>query len=286
MTGHSPTPHPNGFTTWLAPAKLNLFLHITGRRADGYHELQTIFQFIELFDEIAIRPTLDGVISRVGKNQDVPEADDLMVRAAHLLQQSQKTHFGAEISINKRIPMGGGLGGGSSNAATVLMALNQLWTLNLPKSELQSLGLTLGADIPVFIGGHAAWAEGVGEKLTGIDPKELWYLVINPRCHVPTEKIFTHPELTRDCRAMRIRASLSKDMRNVCQPVVCKLYPEIDECIRWLEQFSTVRLSGTGGCVFTSFTDQRAADAALRQVPAKWQGFVAKGINLHPFYQR
>lgn len=286
MNGQSPTPDTEGFTHWLAPAKINLFLHITGRRDDGYHNLQTIFQFVTLFDEIAIRPTTAGRITRVTQIKGVSEAEDLTIRAARLLQQHSSTPHGADIKIRKHIPMGGGLGGGSSDAATVLMALNELWNTNLPKADLQSLGLQLGADIPVFIGGHAAWADGVGEQLTEIEPSENWVLIINPHCHVPTAEIFNHPNLTRDCPPKRIRASLSPDMVNVCETLVRKLYPEVDQCLQWLEQFAPARLSGTGGCVFALFPDQSTATATLNLLPSRWQGELAKSINQHPFYQR
>ena len=264
-----------------SPAKLNLMLHITSQRDDGYHNLQTAFQFIDLNDTLTFNKT-DRKIQRISGNEQVAEKDDLIIKAAKLLQQHGSTTQGVDISIHKNIPMGGGLGGGSSNAATTLMALNYLWDLQLNSNELQQIGLQLGADIPVFIFGQNAWAEGVGEELKAIKLPKIWFLIIHPQVFVSTEQIFSSKHLTRDCHPITIRAFLEGSGRNVCEPVACELYPEIQNAIDWLNQFSPARMTGTGACIFANFDSAEKANIVKSQIPEKWTGFVAKGLNENP----
>lgn len=279
-------------TLWPAPAKLNLFLHVVGRRADGYHDLQTVFQFLDLEDSVAITPRPDGRVRRVSTLPEVSEDDDLVVRAARLLQEETGTAQGADIVVEKRIPMGAGLGGGSSDAATTLVALDKLWGLHLGVARLASLGLRLGADVPVFVGGTSAWAEGVGERLEPVELETPWYLVVNPGCAVSTARVFSDPALTRDSTPLRIRdflaaggertlslRALMAGARNDCEPVVRALYPEVDEALRWLSRCGDARMTGTGGCVFAPFREQERARACLRALPEGWDGFVARGLN-------
>jgi 4-diphosphocytidyl-2-C-methyl-D-erythritol kinase len=271
---------------WPAPAKLNLFLHITGRRADGYHLLQSVFQFLDFGDEIYLDVREDGAIHRLNELPGVAPEQDLVVRAARLLQQQSGCRLGADIRVDKRLPMGGGLGGGSSDAATVLVALNRLWGVNLPVSQLAQLGLQLGADVPVFVHGHAAWAEGVGEILEPVELPEPWYLVIIPPVEVSTAKIFSDPQLTRDCQAIKIRAFLAGDGENVCQPVASRHYPEIAQALAWLGNFAQAKMTGTGSCIFAAFDTRSQAEALYQQLPVNWRGFVAKGSNRSALYDR
>jgi 4-diphosphocytidyl-2-C-methyl-D-erythritol kinase len=266
-------------TTWPAPAKLNLMLHITGRRADGYHLLQSVFQFLDYGDEITITTRDDGVIRRLNELPGVGAEQDLVVRAARLLQQQSGSTLGADIRVEKQLPMGGGLGGGSSDAATVLVALNRLWDTGLAPAQLAALGLQLGADVPVFIYGQAAWAEGVGEILQPVELPEPWYLVIIPPVEVSTAEIFSDPELTRDCQAIKIRDFLAGEGGNVCQPVASRHYPEIAQALAWLGQFATAKMTGTGSCIFAAFDTEAQAQEIYRQLPDGWRGFVAKGNN-------
>jgi 4-diphosphocytidyl-2-C-methyl-D-erythritol kinase len=267
--------------TLQSPAKLNLMLHITGRRDDGYHLLQTVFQFVGLYDEMRFRVT-DGEIRRRGGNEQIPESEDLMVRAARLLQPYQQTAQGVDIHIDKHIPMGGGLGGGSSNAATTLMALNRLWKLQLSSAQLQQIALQLGADVPIFIFGQNAWAEGVGEQLQAVDLPENWYLIINPQIFVSTGHIFSSKYLTRDCHPITIRAFLEGSTKNVCEKVACKLYPEIQNALDWLDQFSPARMTGTGACIFAQFDSAKKADEVKSRIPEQWTGYVARGLKANP----
>lgn len=271
---------------WPAPAKLNLFLHITGRRQDGYHLLQTVFQFIDLVDDIDFQVTADGAIRRLSAMPGVAEEYDLVIRAARLLQEHSGSTHGVGIKVNKRIPEGGGLGGGSSDAATTLVALNELWQTGLETSQLAELGLSLGADVPIFVHGHAAWAEGVGEQLSPVEPAEVYYLVIHPGCSVPTAAIFNAPDLTRNTPPITIRDFLDRGGINDCEAVVRKQYPEVNAAIDWLNQFATTRLTGTGACVFAGFEDESSAQAAREQLPATWQGFVVRGMNRSPLQAR
>ena len=267
---------------WPAPAKINLFLHITGQRDDGYHELQTAFQFLDVADSLQFRVQDNADITLLTPVTGVADKDNLVVCAAHALQQYANVSKGVQISLEKRLPMGGGLGGGSSNAATTLVALNDLWQCGFTVDTLATLGLSLGADVPVFIRGTAAWAEGVGEKLTAISPPEPWYVVIAPDCHVSTAEVFSSQELTRDCEPITISRFLSGEGRNVCEDVVVKHYPAVSEALDWLSHYGESRMSGTGACVFSGFDSQRRAQAVFEAMPEHWQGFVAKGCNKSP----
>ena len=269
-------------TSWPSPAKLNLFLHITGRRSNGYHELQTVFQFLNYCDTLSFEPTFEPNIQLLTRVEGVAYDDNLIVRAAKALQQYAGVTKGALISLEKRLPMGGGLGGGSSNAATTLVALNQLWSCQLSNDELATIGLKLGADVPVFIHGYAAWAEGVGEKLSPISPPEPWYAVIIPPCHVSTREIFATTELTRDCEPITISRFLSGEGRNVCEEIVKEHYPAVSESLSWLAQYGQARMTGTGACVFVDVNSQRQAQEIINGLPESWQGFVAKGCNRSP----
>ncbi len=272
---------------WPAPAKLNLFLHITGRRADGYHLLQSVFQFLDYGDTLDFALREDGQVLRGHALADVPPEQDLTVRAALALKHATAYAGGVEITVHKRLPMGGGLGGGSSDAATTLLVLNQLWGLGLSLDELAALGLSLGADVPVFVHGVAAWAEGVGEHLQAVDIAEPVYLVINPGVSVATGVIFNDPQLTRDCKPVKICDFTSGAVSNVCEPVVRMRYPEIAQALDWLMQKAgNARLTGTGGCLFAHFADAAQAQHVAKQLPAPWQGFVAKGCNGSPLHTR
>ncbi len=268
----------------LAPAKLNLFLHITGRREDGYHLLQTVFQFLDYSDEIKLSLRKDSEIVRLSGLDSVKPEDDLVVRAARLLKQYSKTVHGVDISVNKKLPMGGGLGGGSSDAATVLLGLNRLWSCDLSIDELADLGLKLGADVPVFVRGYAAWAEGVGEQLEPITLPELWFVVIHPNVFVSTAKIFADKGLTRDCEPFKIARFLEGQGSNVFEPVVRNKHPEVAEALDWLSSYSPARLTGSGSCIFAKFPNKNVAQDVLNELPSRWHGFVAKGLNKSPLY--
>jgi len=270
---------------WLAPAKLNLFLHVVGRRADGFHLLQTVFQFLDYADELRFTVREDGNIQRHGGLAEVPAEQDLVVRAARLLQEQTGCHQGADIHLEKRLPAGGGIGGGSSDAATTLVALDRLWDLQLGTDRLTELGLSLGADVPVFVRGQAAWAEGVGEQLQPVELPEPWFLVVHPGVHVATPEIFQAPELTRDHAPITIRDFLAGAGENDCEPVVRARHPQVAQALDWLKDFGQARMTGTGACVFTSFSSQAAAAAALSQLPGHWRGFVARGCNRSPLYR-
>ncbi|HUL46369.1 MAG TPA: 4-(cytidine 5'-diphospho)-2-C-methyl-D-erythritol kinase [Steroidobacteraceae bacterium] len=271
---------------WPAPAKLNLFLHVTGRRADGYHELQTLFQLIDLTDTIAIRVREDGAISRCEGPADVPAESDLAVRAARSLKAASGTPLGADLRVLKRIPQGGGLGGGSSDAATTLLALNELWSCGLASGDLAALALPLGADVPVFIGGFSAIGEGIGERLTPVELPERWYLIIHPGCAVSTRQVFQDPELTRNSPLITIRALFESGERNDCEPVVRRLCPEVGEALDWLGRFAPARLTGTGSCVFAAFGSAIEADRLAARVPDRWKSTVARGLNASPVLER
>ena len=272
--------------SWPAPAKLNLFLHVVGRRADGYHLLQTVFQFIDLSDLLDITVRADGQLVRQANYADIAAGADLIMRAAAVLKNETGCRLGAEITVHKHLPVGGGLGGGSSDAATTLVALNRLWHLNLAVTELADIGLRLGADVPVFVHGHAAWAEGVGEKLTPATPEECWYLVIHPGIRIPTAEIFGAPDLTRNTPATTIRDFLEAGGHNDCEPVVRRSYPAVAEALDWLTQFGKARMTGTGSCVFASFNTREEAIRAHSETPGKWRGYVARGLNQSPLLQR
>lgn len=271
---------------WPAPAKLNLFLHVVGRRQDGYHLLQTAFQFLNIADELDFSLRDDRQITRQASYSNVPAESDLVVRAAKLLRKTTNSSFGVDIRIQKRLPMGGGLGGGSSDAATTLVALNSIVGLNLSVDELADIGLKLGADVPVFVRGHAAWAEGVGEELTVISPPQDWYLVVVPACQVATAEIFNSADLTRNTPAITIRDFLEGKVRNDCEPVVRGIYPQIAELLDWLGHRAPSRLTGTGSCVYGQFSTREEAARVRDALPAPWQGFVARGLNRSPLLDR
>jgi 4-diphosphocytidyl-2-C-methyl-D-erythritol kinase len=270
--------------TCLAPAKLNLFLHVVGRRADGYHLLQTLFRFINLCDTLHFSLRADGAVRRLNALDVVPEEQDLCVRAARLLQGETGCKLGVDIAVDKRIPMGGGLGGGSSDAATTLLALNRLWGLNLSREHLMQAGLKLGADVPVFVFGENAFAEGVGEKLQAYPVEEAWYVVLIPPVQVPTAQVFAHPDLTRDTISLKIRALPTAQLHNDLQPVVCKLYPPVAEHLDWLQQFAPAMMTGSGACVFAAFAGEGEARAVLAQMPPGMHGVVAQGLKRHPMH--
>lgn len=275
--------------TCPAPAKLNLFLHVVGRRPDGYHLLQTLFRFIDLHDTLHFSLREDGVLRRTNVVDGVAEEQDLCVRAARLLQSDTGCGLGVDITVEKRIPMGGGLGGGSSDAATTLIALNRLWSLGLSRAHLMQLGLQLGADVPVFVFGENAFAEGVGEQLQAFPMAEAWYVVLFPPVHVPTAQIFAHPELTRDTVSLTMRALLERQfwelqLHNDLQAVACKLYSEVARYIVWLAKYGKAMMTGSGACVFAEFASRDQAEAVLKQLPHGMRGVVAQGLARHPLH--
>jgi 4-diphosphocytidyl-2-C-methyl-D-erythritol kinase len=266
--------------TWPAPAKLNLFLHIIGRRDDGYHLLQTVFQFLDFGDRLRFTLRTDGRVQRLNALPGVTPEHDLVVRAAHLLQQACDSTQGVDIEVDKRLPMGGGLGGGSSDAATTLVALNHLWQCGLDQATLARLGLQLGADVPVFIQGQAAWAEGIGEQLIPVALPEPWFVVLCPPITVSTAEVFSAPQLRRDCPPITIRDFLAGgDVANVCEPLVRARYPEVDAALRDLDAFAPARMTGTGACVFAAFDEVAVARKVYEALANKWPGFVARGMN-------
>jgi len=276
-------------SVWPAPAKLNLFLHILGRRPDGYHELQSCFQFIDLCDEITIKVRSDGQIRRALDIPGLPESADLCLRAAHALKEATGSPLGADIGLLKRIPIGGGLGGGSSDAATCLVALNELWELNLPTDDLAALGLKLGADVPVFVRGRVAWAEGVGERLTPLypplAPAEPNYLILKPNVFVSTAEVFQDPELTRNSAPITIHGFLASGGRNDCLGVVRRRYPEVAHALDWLSLFGSARLTGTGACVFLACETMELGQELMRKMPPGFEGFLARGLNDSPLLE-
>ncbi|MEZ8245485.1 4-(cytidine 5'-diphospho)-2-C-methyl-D-erythritol kinase [Vibrio splendidus] len=270
-------------THWPSPAKLNLFLYITGRRDNGYHELQTLFQFVEFGDELTVSANQEtSAITITPEIPGVATEDNLIWKAATALQQYTSTSFGADIELKKVLPMGGGIGGGSSNAATVLVALNYLWQLNLSDDQLAEIGLQLGADVPVFVRGHAAFAEGVGEQLQPANPDEKWYLVVKPQVSIATVDIFTHSELTRNTPKRALATLLEQEYVNDCEKIVRMLYPEVDKQLSWLLQYAPSRLTGTGSCVFAEFSSKKEAESVLEQLPDTVSAFVARGRNISP----
>jgi len=270
------------FHSFPAPAKLNLMLRVLGRRADGYHLLQTVIRFIDYGDTLGFRIREDGVIVRENEVEGVDAAADLAVRAAQLLRQATGSPLGADIRLEKRLPIGGGLGGGSSNAATTLLALNKLWRLDLPRARLLELALQLGADVPVFVFGDNALAESIGEKLEALVLPPAWYVVLTPPVAVSTARVFAAPELKRDSKKIRIQ-SFSADLAgNDLEPFVCQAYPEVARHLGWLRQFGQAVMTGSGACVFASFDTESAARAVLARLPDSMQGFVACGLERHP----
>lgn len=271
---------------WPAPAKLNLTLRIVGRRADGYHLLQTVFQFLDLQDRLWFELRDDGEISTDHRIPGMAPGQDLVVRAAGLLREHSGYSGGVHIRVEKNLPSGAGLGGGSSDAATTLSALNRLWQLGLDEDSLAALGLRLGADVPVFLRGHAAWAEGVGERLTPVDPPRPWYALLSPAVQVSTGAIFCHLELTRDSPVTTIADFLAGRHGNDCERVVRREYPEVDRAMAWLNRFGEARLTGTGACVYAAFDERSLAEAVVEQVPKHWHAWVARGLNVSPLLFR
>ena len=268
-----------------APAKLNLFLHVTGRRADGYHLLQTVFQLVDRCDLLHIDVRDDGVIRRTTDLDGVPHDADLSVRAARLLQQSTGSAFGADIALEKYLPMGGGLGGGSSDAATVLLVLNHLWGTGLTRPQLMQLGLQLGADVPFFLFGVNAFAEGVGEQLIEVATPDQWFVIIEPGVAIPTATIFASAELTRNSKPVKMTdfsGALKSFGRNDLQAVATKLFPPVAEAIEWLGQHGVAKMTGSGACVFCAFPTKNHADAVLATVPSRWKAWTAKALGKHP----
>lgn len=270
---------------WPSPAKLNLFLHITGQRENGYHELQSVFQMLDFGDEIRFNVTPDSpAIELTTPIDGVANNDNLIVKAAALLQQHCSVKAGCEIALRKRLPMGGGIGGGSSNAATTLVALNALWRCGLSTEELADIGLSLGADVPVFVRGDTAFAEGVGESLTPVDIPKAWYLVVFPNCHISTAEIFGAQSLVRNTPKISIDDYSFEKTHNDCQPVVINRYPEVANLLQWLLKYAPSRMTGTGACVFAVFDSEQAATNAHRKLPEKWLGFVAQGVDKSPLF--
>ncbi|HZP11077.1 MAG TPA: 4-(cytidine 5'-diphospho)-2-C-methyl-D-erythritol kinase [Nevskiaceae bacterium] len=267
---------------WPAPAKLNLFLHVIDRRPDGYHGLQTVFQFLDYGDDLFFTPRGDGVIHRLEGPEEIPESQDIVVRAANALAKMAGAGLGADIRVHKRIPIGAGLGGGSSDAATTLVALNRVWNTGFTVDELAHLGLRLGADVPVFVRGIAAWGEGVGERLEPVTLSEPWYLVIVPPVHVSTREIFESADLKRDCPRITLEDFLAGRATNVCEPITRRKHPVVGEALDWLGKHAPARMSGTGGAVFAAFPDRDKARLVQEQAPKQWQSFVARGLNRSP----
>jgi len=288
------------FQPFLAPAKINLFLHIVGQRADGYHLLQTVFRLLDYYDTIYLKPTASKTIKRVNDVPGVPEDHDLCIRAARLLQQHTGCTHGVEILVEKNIPMGGGLGGGSSDAATVLLALNRLWELHLTRKELLELGLKLGADVPFFIYGTNAWAEGIGEQLQPIELQDAYYVVLTPDVHVSTAQIFANKQLTKNSNPQIMSTfsgtaqlsaansdggNIKTEFTNSLEKVVCSLYPKVFDCLSWLKRYGDARMSGSGASVFLEVANEEIANRICNEKPASVRGFVAKGLNQHPLIE-
>lgn len=265
-----------------APAKLNLFLHVVGRRSDGYHLLQTAFRLLDWGDQLDFSLRTDGQIQRLGANAGIAAADDLVVRAARLLQAHTSCPLGVDIRVHKILPLGGGLGGGSSNAATTLIALNRLWGTSLGRTELQTLGLRLGADVPFFIFGQDAFAEGVGEQLQALSLSPAHYVVLHPGISISTAEIFSAPDLTRDTSPIRMRDFATRTTRNDLQPVACERYPQVQDAVDWLEQFAPARMTGSGACIFAEPESEDLAEQIVRSCPSKWTAWKVRSSPRHP----
>lgn len=280
------------FLSGLAPAKINLFLHVTGRRADGYHLLQTAFRMLDHGDKVSVRLRSDGLINRLSDLPGVPAETDLVVRAARLLQEKTGCRFGTDIRVDKSLPMGGGLGGGSSDAATVLLLLNRLWQLDVPRHQLQDWGLTLGADVPFFLFGRSAWAEGVGEVLQPLALEPAWYVVVEPPVSVPTAEIFSSEALTRNSPLLimqgfsgrQANVLIDTEARNDLQPVACALYPQITLALEGLARFGLPRMSGSGACVFLRCAAKAEAEAVVAALSDRWKVWCAAALDEHPLY--
>ena len=270
----------------ISPAKINLFLHIIGQRSDGYHNLETIFQLLDFGDTLSFSERADTRINLSSNKNDIPRNDNLIIRAAELLRQETGINKGCNILVNKIIPMGAGLGGGSSNSATTLLALNSLWNCGLSLDELSNLGQSLGSDIPVFVRGNSSFAESTGEILSPLKLPKKWFLVITPSCSISTQEIFSHPQLTRNSSPIKIRALPSGQCRNDCQEVVINEYPEVSEVLDWAAAFTDPLLTGTGSSVFCKFDNKEEARRVLKKVPTEWKGFVAQGINRSSVHQQ
>ena len=280
------------FHTYLAPAKINLFLHITGQRADGYHTLQSVFEMLDFYDTLHIKVMQANVVKRVQDMQDVPADEDICTKAAHALKKATNCQLGVEYYVEKKIPMGAGLGGGSSDAATMLMALNQLWQLNLSRTMLMQIGFTLGADVPVFIFGQTAWAEGIGEVLSAVNLpphfKECYYLVVTPQIHVSTAQVFANTRLTKDTKPLKIALFSSGEyisvFKNDLEKVVCDEFGAVKTVFDWLNSFGDAKMSGSGASVFITLKSFKLASELLIKIPANCTAFVAKGIKFHPHF--
>ncbi len=275
----------DGFSTWPAPAKLNLFLHIVGRRNDGFHQLQTVFQLLDWGDSIGLRPRRDGIVARVAGPAAVAPADDLTLRAALALRAATGCELGADIAVEKRIPTGGGLGGGSSDAATVLVALNEIFGTHLDEGALAAIGLSLGADVPLFVRGRTAWAEGVGELLTAIELPERHYAIIDPGVVISTAALFQAHELTRNSPPTTIPDFLAgRDTANAFSPVASARFPQVATALDWLGQYGEARLSGSGGCVFVAVESERQAETIVSECPPRFAAYRARGVNRSPLH--
>lgn len=281
----TPAVNEAGFAGFPAPAKLNLFLHIVGRRADGYHLLQSVFQLVDTCDTVWLKVNDSGEIVRHNPLPGVPAESDLIWRAAKLLQTRTGCSKGVALDLDKRLPMGGGMGGGSSDAATVLLALNRLWGLNLPRQELMALGLELGADVPFFIYGRNAFVEGIGEIMTPIVTAPGWFVVLHPPVHVPTLEIFRATDLTRNSPPIKVRDLAAAATRNDMEPVACRLYPQIAEYVNWLSQYAPARMTGSGSCVFSRHASQVEAERVISRLPDSWCGFVVAALDQHPLHE-
>ncbi len=272
--------------TLPSPAKINLFLHILDRRKDGYHNLQTLFQLLDYGDQLSFTAIKNPQITLIDQLEGVASQDNLVVRAATILQQTTNCQWGCEIQLQKYLPMGAGLGGGSSNAATTLVGLNYLWQCGLSTDQLAEIGCQLGADVPLFVRGQSAFAEGIGEQLTPIALDQTWYLVVTPKIKVSTHEIFSHSQLTRNSPAIKIRALSGMQYRNDCQPVVEKLYPEVKQLLDWLQRYENPLMTGTGASVFCRFNSEVEARRAQTEIPKQWDSFVARGINQSPLHKQ
>ena len=275
--------------TYLSPAKINLFLHVTSKRADGYHNLQTIFQLLDYYDEISLDYREDGAINRISGNEGIPQDQDLVLRSATILKKISGSKGGVDISIAKKIPMGGGLGGGSSNAATVLIALNKLWNLSLSKEDLMAIGQNIGADVPVFVNCHSCWGEGIGEILTPISLPKYFYLIVSIGKHISTKEIFTHKALTMSPVQRKIADfSMVSNPHNDCLDAAIHLEADIEDAIAHLDStdnhLGIARMTGSGCCVFVAFEKEKDALIANNKLPSQWFGFVAKAIDKSPLH--